>query len=75
LEARARECPHVFARARASAAAPRTTGRAASKPGRARPPLCASPGPEAAHTSYMFDTDAVFHAPMFALNAVAEANA
>ena len=32
-------------------------------------------GPGAAHTLAMFDTDAVFHAPMFALNAVAEANA
>ena len=29
----------------------------------------------AAHTAYMFDTDAVFHAPMFALNAAADWNA
>ncbi len=27
-------------------------------------------GRKAAHTWYMFDTRAVFHAPMFALNAV-----
>jgi hypothetical protein len=30
---------------------------------------------KAAHTQNMFDTDAVFHAPMFALNADADANA
>jgi hypothetical protein len=30
---------------------------------------------KAAHTQYMFDTAAVFHAPMFALNAFAEKNA
>jgi hypothetical protein len=32
-------------------------------------------GPEAAHTDCMFDTDAVFHAPMSALNADAPENA
>jgi hypothetical protein len=32
-------------------------------------------GPEAAHTLNMFDTDAVFHAPMFALNTDAAWNA
>ncbi len=32
-------------------------------------------GPGAAHTLAMFDTDAVFHAPMSALNADAELNA
>ncbi len=32
-------------------------------------------GPRAAHTEAMFDTDAVFHAPMFALNAHADWNA
>jgi hypothetical protein len=31
--------------------------------------------PKAAHTRYRLDTDAVFHAPMFALNADAEENA
>jgi hypothetical protein len=34
--------------------------------------LCAPPGPGAAHTLDKLDTDAVFHAPMFALNADAE---
>jgi hypothetical protein len=66
----------VCARARASAVPPRTTGRAASS--EARPSASAivrAAGPEAAHTSYMFDTNAVFHAPMFALNADANANA
>ena len=37
--------------------------------------MCAPPGPEAAQTDCMFDTDAVFHAPMFALNAAADSNA
>jgi hypothetical protein len=32
-------------------------------------------GPGAAHTWRMFDTDAVFHAPMLALNADADWNA
>ncbi len=32
-------------------------------------------GPGAAHTAGMFDTDAVFHAPMLALNTDANANA
>jgi hypothetical protein len=31
--------------------------------------------PGAAHTDCKFDTDAVFHAPMFALNADADQNA
>jgi hypothetical protein len=31
-------------------------------------------GPKAAHTMYMFDTEAVFHAPMFALKAGNELN-
>ena len=41
-----------------------------------RPPaLARRPGPKAAHTEVNAVTDAVFHAPMFALNADAEANA
>jgi hypothetical protein len=40
---------------------------------RARDVACRRP--KAAHTEAMFDTDAVFHAPMFALNVDAEENA
>ena len=41
-----------------------------------RPPAVARrPGPKAAHTAPNVVTPAVFHAPMFALNADAEANA
>jgi hypothetical protein len=69
------ECLHVCARARASAAPPRTTGPRRIE---ARPSASAvvrAGGPGAAHTWYMFDTRAVFHAPMLALNADAEVNA
>jgi hypothetical protein len=63
-------------RARASAAPPRTTARAASTTRRTRPARGgALPGPEAAHTSANEVTRAVFHAPMFALNADAYWNA
>jgi hypothetical protein len=72
---RASESLHVCARARASAVPPRTTGRAAFE---ARPSASAvvhAGGPGAAHTWYNEVTAAVFHAPMFALNADAEENA
>ncbi len=56
---------------------PRTTGRAASKPDRARPGRLRwrAAGPTAAHTLFNVVTDAVFHAPMFALNVDALENA
>ena len=44
-------------------------------PSASRPRWRAARAEKAAHTWNMFDTDAVFHAPMFALNAVAELNA
>jgi hypothetical protein len=72
---RASECLHVCARARASAVPPRTTGRAASKPGCSTSAIGRAAGPEAAHTADKSVTDAVFHAPMLALNAGAEENA
>ena len=50
-------------------------GRAASKTGRARPPRWSAAGRKAAHTAPKEVTDAVFHAPMSALNADASANA
>ncbi len=71
----ASDCSHMCARMRASAVPPRTTGRAASMPRRARAPQCAPPGREAAHTWDNVVTAAVFHAPMFALKADAELNA
>ncbi len=50
--------------------------RAASETGRAGVSAMARRRAEkAAHTWYKFDTDAVFHAPMFALNADADASA
>jgi hypothetical protein len=66
---------NVCARARASGGAAAHDG-----PRRIEAPPSASAvvhatGPGAAHTPAMFDTDAVFHAPMFALNAVAPWNA
>jgi hypothetical protein len=64
-------------RARASAVPPRTTARAAPTTRRARP-ACggAPPGPKRpAHTCTIEVTDAVFHAPMFALNLDAYWNA
>jgi hypothetical protein len=72
---RASECLHVCARARASAVPPRN-----NPPRRieARPSASAivrAAGPGAAHTPYNVVTDAVFHAPMFALNTDAWPNA
>jgi hypothetical protein len=83
VDIRACACPHARAhmspheRQRASAVPPRATARAASNTRRARPARGgARPGPERpAHTLAMFDTDAMFHAPMFALNAAADRNA
>ncbi len=75
---RACACPHVCAdtRENASVVPPRTTARAASTTRRARPPAVVRRRAEkAAHTWSMFDTEAVFHAPMFALNADAALNA
>ncbi len=65
----------MCARARASAVPPRTTGRAASKPRPSASAIVRAAGPGAAHTAYNEVTDAVFHAPMLALNADAEVNA
>ncbi len=52
-------------------AAPRTTARTGSTTRRARPACGGAPprAGKAAHTPYNVVTDAVFHAPMFALNA------
>jgi hypothetical protein len=44
------------------------------RPTERTPPRCAR-GPEAAHTVFNDVTEAVFHAPMFALKAVADSNA
>ncbi len=64
-------------RARASAAPPRTTARAASTTRRARPACTgrAAGAEKAAHTWCNVVTEAVFHAPMLALNAVDALNA
>jgi hypothetical protein len=70
------ECLQVCAHAReAHRGAAAHNGRAASKTGRAHPGRSRAAGPEAAHTAYNVVTDAVFHAPMFALNAHADKNA
>ncbi len=66
------ECLHVCARAHASAVPPRTTGRAAPQPRPSASAILRAAGPRAAHTKDNEVTDAVFHAPMFALNADAE---
>ena len=50
-------------------------GHAVSNTDRARPRRAALRRPKAAHTACNVVTDAVFHAPMFALNAVADQNA
>ncbi len=64
MDARASKCLQECAtRARIGDAAESPAERV---PGR---PLWRAAGPEAAHTWNMFDTDAVFHAPMFALKA------
>jgi len=65
----------VCARARASAVPPRTPGRAASKPRPSASTIVRAAGPKAAHTPSIVATRAVFHAPMFALNADADRNA
>ncbi len=66
------ECLHVCAtRTRIGGAAAHNRPRRTE----ARPSASAvvrAAGQGAAHTKPMFDTDAVFHAPMFALNADAE---
>ena len=69
------ECLHVCAtRVRiGSAAAHNRPRRTEARPSASA--IVRAAGPGAAHTKAMFDTDAVFHAPMFALNADAEPNA
>ncbi len=62
------------AQAHPSAAPPRTTAAHASTTDRAQSAAVRA-GPEAAHTESIIVTRAVFHAPMFALNTDAEANA
>ena len=69
---RASVCLHVCARARASAVPPHTTGRAAPKPRPSASAIVRAAGPGAAHTEDNVVTRAVFHAPMFALNADAD---
>ncbi len=71
---RVSECRHVCARERASAVPLRTTGCAASTTRPSASTVVRAAGPGAAHTANNVVTDAVFHAPMFALNADAEAN-
>jgi hypothetical protein len=69
--AQASACTCAHARARIGGAAAHNGPRCIE----ARPSASAivrAAGPGAAHTAAMFDTDAVFHAPMFALNAFAE---
>ncbi len=75
--AHARAHTSAHTRERASGAPPRTTARAASNTRRARPSSGGAPpgAGKAAHTCCNVVTDAVFHAPMFALNADAESNA
>ncbi len=67
-----RLCTHT--RACTSAAPPRTTARAASttRPSASRLRWRAARAEKAAHTPSNVVTAAVFHAPMFALNADAE---
>jgi hypothetical protein len=65
---------HARARAETSAPPPRTTAAHASATDRAQSAAVRA-GPEAAHTEDKSVTEAVFHAPMFALKADAEANA
>jgi hypothetical protein len=67
---------HAHTRA-ASAVPPRTPARAASTtpPSASRPRWRAARAGKAAHTKANEMTDAVFHAPMFALNADADWNA
>jgi hypothetical protein len=64
----------THARARIGGAAAHNGPRRIERPAERVPPAVARrPGREGGfHTAYMFDTDAVFHAPMFALNAFAE---
>ena len=61
----------MHARAHASAAPPRTTAAHASATDRAQSAAVRA-GPKAAHTWDNVVTEAVFHAPMFALKADAE---
>ena len=63
-------------RARASAVPPRTTGLRRIEAPPSASAVVRAAGPErAVHTPANEVTDAVFHAPMFALNADAEVNA
>ncbi len=71
-QASADKCAHARAHRRCRRAQPAALH---SKPGRARPALVRAAGPGAAHTEAKLDTDAVFHAPMSALNADAYWNA
>jgi hypothetical protein len=75
VDTRACACPHIcaHAHARASAVAAAHNGprRIDDRPRLSRLRWRAARAEKAAHTDCMFDTDAVFHAPMFALNAEA----
>jgi hypothetical protein len=79
---RACACLHICAhtRVRAPAAACIATAHSGGAPHgppaeRVPPRGRAAQAGKAAHTAYMVDTRAVFHAPMFALNATAPSNA
>ncbi len=65
---------YMRTRAHASAAPPRATAAHASATDRAQSAAVRA-GPEAAHTLDNVVTEAVFHAPMFALKADAESKA
>ena len=67
-------CARARVRAHTSAAPPRATAAHASATDRAQSAAVRA-GPEAAHTEDKAVTEAVFHAPMFALKVVAELNA
>ncbi len=77
VDARASECLYVCARTHscASAVAQRTNGPRSIEARSSASGTWRAAGRKAAHTEAMVDTDAVFHAPMFALNVDAEENA
>ncbi len=70
--AQASACTCAHARARIGGAAAHNGPRCTEAPAERVPPFVRRRAEKAAHTAAMFDTDAVFHAPMLALNADAE---
>ncbi len=77
VDTRGSEYVYMRARthARASAAPPRTSTTPHRAPAERVPRRWRAAAPKAAHTEDNVVTDAVFHAPMFALNATAPENA